>query len=75
MIAKGEYKNNALVVLKKNDEDRFPFSFGKGKAAMLLKALLNEPKAFVDLMVEVAADEISEEDRRNLQSFLTNANK
>jgi hypothetical protein len=75
MIEKGEYKSSPLVVIKKDEADRFPFSFGKGKAAKLLKALLSEPKALVDLMVEVAEDEISDEERQNLQTFLTNANK
>jgi len=72
MIEKGEYKSSPLVVIKKDGEDRFPFSFGKGKAAKLLKALLTEPKVLVDLMVEVADDEISEEERKNLQTFLAN---
>ena len=32
-----EYKGNKLIVLKKNEEDKFPFSFGKTKAKLIVE--------------------------------------
>ncbi len=32
-----EYKGNKLIVLKKNDDDKFPFSFGKTKAKLIVE--------------------------------------
>ena len=37
MIDYGEFKGNKLIILKKNDDDKFPFSFGKGKAKMIVE--------------------------------------
>lgn len=33
----GEYKGNKLIILKKSEEDKFPFSFGKGKAKLIVE--------------------------------------
>jgi hypothetical protein len=32
-----EFKGNKLIVLKRNDDDKFPFSFGKGKARLIVE--------------------------------------
>ncbi len=32
-----EYKGNKLIVLKRNEEDKYPFSFGKTKARMIVE--------------------------------------
>jgi len=32
-----EFKGNKLIVLKRSDEDKFPFSFGKGKARLIVE--------------------------------------
>lgn len=33
----GEYKGNKLIILKRNAEDKYPFSFGKAKAKLVIK--------------------------------------
>ena len=33
----GEYRGNKLIILKRSDEDRYPFSFGKGKARLIVE--------------------------------------
>ena len=43
-----EYKGNKLIVLKKDSEDKFPFSFGLNKAKKILEAI-KEIQDFVDL--------------------------
>ena len=32
-----EFKGNKIIVLKRNDQDQFPFSFGKGKAKLIVE--------------------------------------
>ncbi len=32
-----EFKGNKMIVLKKDDNDRFPFQFGKNKAKMIVQ--------------------------------------
>jgi len=32
-----EFKGNKIIVLKKSDDDQFPFSFGKGKARLIVE--------------------------------------
>ncbi|MFW5865850.1 MAG: hypothetical protein ACOCU6_02020 [Nanoarchaeota archaeon] len=32
-----EFKGNKMIVLKRNDEDPYPFKFGKNKAKMLVE--------------------------------------
>ena len=31
-----EYKGNKVIVLKRDENDRFPFSFGKSKAKLIV---------------------------------------
>lgn len=33
----GEYKGNRLIILKRTEEDKYPFSFGKGKARLIVE--------------------------------------
>ena len=37
VIEYGEFKGNKMIILKKNDEDRFPFQFGKAKAKLIVE--------------------------------------
>lgn len=36
IVEESEYKGNPLLVLKRTEDDRFPFSFGLGKAKLAL---------------------------------------
>lgn len=47
MIEKGEYKGNPVIILKRNEKDRFPMSFGLGKAKLILENV-EEIKKFVE---------------------------
>jgi hypothetical protein len=53
VIDRGEYKGNPTVSIRKDTEeqDRYPFSFGLGKAKLLLAALRQEPD-FIEKFVE-----------------------
>jgi hypothetical protein len=53
VIDRGEYKGNSTVSIRKDTEeqDRYPFSFGLGKAKLLLAALRQEPD-FLEKFVE-----------------------
>jgi hypothetical protein len=42
----GEYKGNKLVVLKRNEDDNFPFRFGYSKAILILEHI-EDIKKFV----------------------------
>lgn len=53
VIERGEYRGNPTVSIRKDtvEQDRYPFSFGLGKAKLLLQALEQEPdflKKFVE---------------------------
>jgi hypothetical protein len=37
IVEYGEYKGNKMITLKRNEEDKFPFSFGKAKAKLILE--------------------------------------
>lgn len=32
-----EFKGNRMIVLKRNDEDKYPFKFGKNKAKLIVE--------------------------------------
>jgi hypothetical protein len=53
IVERGEYKGNPMVSIRKDTEeqDRYPFSFGLGKAKLLLAALRQEPD-FLEKFVE-----------------------
>jgi len=46
IIERSEYKGNPMLVIKRNETDKFPFSFGLTKAKMILETL-DEIKKFV----------------------------
>lgn len=37
IVEESEYKGNPLLVLKNNEEDRYPFSFGIKKAKLVIE--------------------------------------
>jgi len=37
IVERGEYKGKPLIILKRNEEDKFPFSFGLTKARLILE--------------------------------------
>ncbi len=47
MIERGEYKGKPLIVIKRSEDDKFPFSFGLGKARLILENF-DEIKKFVE---------------------------
>jgi hypothetical protein len=53
IIERGEHKGNATVTIRRDtvEMDRYPFSFGLGKAKLLLQALKQEPD-FIEKFVE-----------------------
>jgi len=42
-----EFKGNKIIKLKKDDNDTFPFSFGKGKAKLIVENM-DEIKKFAE---------------------------
>jgi len=47
MIERSEYKGKPLIVIKRSEEDKFPFSFGVSKAKLILENI-EEIKKFVE---------------------------
>ncbi len=47
MIERGEYKGKPLIIMKRNEEDKYPFSFGLSKAKLILENI-DEIKKFVE---------------------------
>jgi hypothetical protein len=47
VIERGEYKGKPLIVIKRNEEDKYPFSFGLSKARLILENI-EEIKKFVE---------------------------
>lgn len=45
MFEYGEYKGKPVLTLKKNEDDRFPFSMGKAKAKLIIENI-EEVKKF-----------------------------
>ena len=37
LIEYGEYKGNKLIIIKRTEEDKYPFSFGKAKARLIVE--------------------------------------
>ena len=46
VVTESEFKGNAMIVLKRSEDDRFPFQFGLSKAKLLLDCV-EELKAWV----------------------------
>lgn len=37
IVEYGEYKGNKLIILKRTEDDKYPFSFGKSKARLIVE--------------------------------------
>jgi len=46
IVERGEFKGRPLIVIKRSEDDKFPFSFGLSKARMILENI-DEIKKFV----------------------------
>lgn len=46
IVERGEYKGKPLIIIKRNEEDKYPFSFGLSKARLILDNI-EEIKKFV----------------------------
>lgn len=46
IVEKSEFKGNKLIVLKSDEESRYPFQFGLSKAKMVIEHI-EDIKAFV----------------------------
>jgi hypothetical protein len=46
MVEIGEFKGKPIMILKRSEDDKFPFSFGLSKAKLLLENI-EEIKKFV----------------------------
>ena len=47
MIERSEYKGNPIIVIKRSEDDKYPFSFGVAKAKLILENI-EEIKKFVE---------------------------
>ena len=47
IVERGEYKGRPLLVIKRDENDKYPFSFGVSKAKLIL-GNLEEIKKFVE---------------------------
>jgi hypothetical protein len=47
MIERSEYKGKPLIVIKRTEDDKYPFSFGLSKAKLILDNI-EEIKKFVE---------------------------
>lgn len=47
IVERGEYKGKPLIILRRSEEDKYPFSFGVNKAKLILDNL-EEIKKFVE---------------------------
>jgi len=47
MIERSEFKGKPLIILKRNEEDQYPFSFGLSKAKLIVENI-EEIKKFVE---------------------------
>ncbi len=47
IVEEGEYKGNAMLVLKNTEDDRWPFQFGLKKAKLIVEHI-DDIKKFVE---------------------------
>jgi hypothetical protein len=47
MIEKSEYKGKPILIIRRNEEDKYPFSFGLTKARLIIENI-EEIKKFVE---------------------------
>ena len=53
MVERSEFKGKPVLILRRNEEDRFPFSFGVSKARLIVE-YFEEIKKFVEENAEAA---------------------
>lgn len=63
VVSESEFKGNKMIVLKRSEDDRFPFQFGLSKAKLILDSI-EELKAWVEKQekAKAAAGPASAED-------------
>ncbi|MBU0687526.1 MAG: hypothetical protein KKB81_06755 [Candidatus Margulisbacteria bacterium] len=47
LVERSEFKGRPMLVIKNDEEDKYPFSFGLGKAKKIM-ACIDDIKKFVD---------------------------
>lgn len=47
MIERGEYKGKPLLIIRRSEDDKYPFSFGVSKAKLIVENI-EEIKKFVE---------------------------
>jgi len=47
IVERSEFKGKPIIILKRNEEDKYPFSFGVSKAKLILENI-EEIKKFVE---------------------------
>ena len=47
MVERSEFKGKPVLILKRSEEDKYPFSFGLSKARLIVE-YIDEIKKFVD---------------------------
>jgi len=47
VVEKSEYKGKPVLIIRRNEEDKYPFSFGLNKAKLILENL-EEIRQFVE---------------------------
>lgn len=53
MVERSEYKGKPVLIIKRNENDKYPFTFGMSKARLILENL-EEIKRFVEENTEEA---------------------
>lgn len=52
LVEYGEFKGNKIITLKRDENDTYPFSFGKGKARLIVENF-DAIKKFAEIEDEV----------------------
>lgn len=47
IVERGEFKGNAMIILKRDESDQYPFQFGKKKAQLIVECF-EEIKKFAE---------------------------
>ncbi len=71
MFTKGEYQGKPTLIFKSDEADRYPFSFGKGKAIKLVKALAEEgTHTIVDALIELCGNDVTPDEIEKIKTEL-----
>jgi hypothetical protein len=54
VVEESDFKGNAMIVLKRSPEDRYPFQFGLSKAKLVVDAI-EDIKAWVEKQEKIKA--------------------